>query len=400
MRSRIFLSGQAVSLFGDGLAILAVPLLVLKLTRSPLAAALASAPRTIGYLLVGLPSGPIVDRVDPWRLLIAMDVVRAVVFASLYLLTLAHVRSVAMILALAVLAGGAGVFFESALTVAVRDVYDGPDLLRANAFLETAGQTSVVLGPAVVGALAVAAGVDTALLVNAATFVVSLVTLYGRAGRVRRSRSAHAPRHGLWREFRTGLGYVLRTRVILTLTIMQTMVNLCLATEKMIIYLARDTLGLAAPLVSLAVTGGGLGGVAGALTARRILTRVGALRLIAGSVALIGLGLAAVSTATDVWSLAAANLVVVWATVVASIIGRTLRQRIVPRPLLGRVTSTVRTVFLAVTPIGAATAGVLTTALGGDPRPVFLGAGLLILITTVIAWTTALRGLHPTVDLT
>lgn len=73
---------------------------------------------------------------------------------------------------------------------------------------------------------------------------------------------------------------------------------------------------------------------------------------------------------------------------------RTLRQQIVPRRLLGRVTSTVRTICLALTPVGAVVAGVLTTALGGDPRPVFLGAGLLIMITTVIAWTTALRHLH------
>jgi hypothetical protein len=54
----------------------------------------------------------------------------------------------------------------------------------------------------------------------------------------------------------------------------------------------------------------------------------------------------------------------------------------------------VRTICLALTPVGAVVAGVLTTALGGDPRPVFLGAGLLIMITTVIAWTTALRHLH------
>jgi hypothetical protein len=57
LRPRIFLGGQAVSMLGDGLAALAIPLLVLQLTGSPVAAALASAPRSIGYLVAGLPAG-------------------------------------------------------------------------------------------------------------------------------------------------------------------------------------------------------------------------------------------------------------------------------------------------------------------------------------------------------
>lgn len=52
---RVFLGGQSVSLIGDGLAILAIPLLVLEVSGSPYAAVLAAIPRTVGYLLVGLP---------------------------------------------------------------------------------------------------------------------------------------------------------------------------------------------------------------------------------------------------------------------------------------------------------------------------------------------------------
>ena len=58
LRSRVFLGVQAVSMLGDGLAILAVPLLVLQLTRSPMAAVLASLPGSVGYLTAGLPGRP------------------------------------------------------------------------------------------------------------------------------------------------------------------------------------------------------------------------------------------------------------------------------------------------------------------------------------------------------
>lgn len=397
--SRVFMAGQSVSLLGDGLAILAIPLLVLHLTGSPVAAALASAPRTIGYLLVGLPSGPIVDRTNPWRLLIAMDTLRAAVFIALYIVTVAGTRSVPLILALAFVSGGAGVFFDSALTIAVRDVFTGPTLLRANSFLEMATQTSVVLGPAVVGALAAGFGIDVALLIDAATFVVSLATLFTVSrsqSRDERARASDSSWRQLWPEFKAGFGYLLHARVILSLSIVQTVINLCLAVEKLIVFFAKDTLSLSATLVSMAVVGGGMGGVIGALTARRIVARVGALRLVALSVALIGAALAALSAATDVWWLAAGNLALVWATIVASIVIRTLRQEIVPRHLLGRVTSTVRTVYLAVTPVGAVLAGVFTSSLGNNPRPVFLGAGVLILLTVALAWVTTLRRVQHT----
>ena len=73
----VFLSGQAVSLLGDGLAVLAIPLLVLDLSRDPLAPALSAASVTVGYLVVGLPAGVLADRMDPWRVLVLMDAVRA-----------------------------------------------------------------------------------------------------------------------------------------------------------------------------------------------------------------------------------------------------------------------------------------------------------------------------------
>jgi hypothetical protein len=89
--------------------------------------------------------------------------------------------------------------------------------------------------------------------------------------------------------------------------------------------------------------------------------------------------------------LMATNLLVVWGTIVSSIVGRTLRQRIVPRELLGRVTSTVRAIVLAVTPVGAVLAGLFTQLLGNDPRPVFLGSGAIILIAMPLVWMGTLR---------
>ena len=76
---------------------------------------------------------------------------------------------------------------------------------------------------------------------------------------------------------------------------------------------------------------------------------------------------------------------------ISSLVNRTQRQRIVPRAMLGRVTSGVRVLFLAVDPIGVVLAGAATSALGGDPRPVFLAAGTVTAAAAVAGWLAGLR---------
>lgn len=129
----------------------------------------------------------------------------------------------------------------------------------------------------------------------------------------------------------------------------------------------------------------------GALTATRLARRVGQIRLIVVAIAGCGIAVAAMSVADSFGALLLANLAYLWALIVASLINRTQRQQIVPRELLGRVTSTVRLLFLAVDPLGVLIAGTLTGALGNDPRPVFLGAGVLVVTAAVAGWFLGLR---------
>ncbi len=167
--------------------------------------------------------------------------------------------------------------------------------------------------------------------------------------------------------------------------------NLCLSVEKLIIYDARDTLGLSPPLVGVVVAAGGAGGLAGALAAAPLARRVGELRLVVLGIGAAGVSVAAMCLASSAIALAAANLGYGAALVVASLVNRTQRQRLVPRDLLGRVTSTVRMLFLAVDPLGVVAAGAATVALHGDPRPVFLAAGAIVVMTAAGGWAAGLR---------
>jgi predicted MFS family arabinose efflux permease len=161
--------------------------------------------------------------------------------------------------------------------------------------------------------------------------------------------------------------------------------------EKLIFFYARDTLRLSPLPVSIIVAAGGAGGILGALTATPLARRIGQIPLITAAIGACGIAVAAMSAATSFASLLLANLAYLWALVVASLLNRTQRQQSIPRELLGRVTGTVRLLFLAVEPLGVLIAGTLTAALGNDPRLVFLGSGTLVVITAAGGWFLGLR---------
>ncbi|MFF0456630.1 MFS transporter [Nocardia africana] len=390
---RFFVPGQIVSLLGDGLAVLAIPLLVLQLTHDPTIVALAAAPRMVGYLVAGLPAGPLIDRTNPWHVLLAADLLRAAIFLTLFGLTVARDGSVALVLVLAFVAGAAGVFFETALTVAVRDVHRDRELLRTNSFLETATQAAVLIGPAVVGLLAAASGLAVALLIDAATFAVSLVTVWATYRRLpgRVAPGAAGTERRLGAEFRAGLRWLASSPIMSSLAILQVVTNLCLAASTLTVFFAREYFGASAMVTAMVVAAGGIGGILGAATAPALASRCRPVSLCVGGVALIGIALAVMGNAPGVWWLAAGNGALIWADVLASIVIRTLRQQIVPREILGRVTSTTRSVAFAAGPLGVVLAGLLTGLDGNNPRPVFLAAAALVGVSVPVVWATGLR---------
>jgi MFS family permease len=391
---RIFLGGQITSLFGDGLALLALPLLVLQLTRNPLLAGLASAVRAVGYLLVGLPAGPIVDRLDSRSVLIGVDVIRAALFLALAILAGFRACPVTLALGLAFGAACAAVFFDAALAVTVQDLFPGEHVLPANAALETASQLARVLGPAAAGVLIAAVGVDAVLLLNAGTFVVALLTVTivkRQAGSVPAELRAGPVTQGLVREFVAGIRYLRMQHPTIDLTIVMAAVNLCLAADTLIIFFAKIGLGLTPVLISAVIAAGGCGGVLGALAAPRLDRRFRRLSLMSVSVLIAALAVATMAVASAWWELATANAVMIFCTALAGLLFRSLRQELIPRAMLGRVTVTVRTVFLAATPLGTLIAGSVAAAAGDNPRPVFAGAGLLLVFVIATAWYMCLR---------
>ena len=381
-------------MLGDGLAILAIPLLVMQLTRSPLAAVLASLPGSVGYLAAGLPAGVLADRVSPWLVLIASDVIRALIFFALFVLTRSPAVTPALILSLAFAAGAVTVFSDTALTIAVRDVFTGPRLISANSWLESANQAGLIIGPSVAGLLAAAGLLHGAMLIDALTFLVSLASLAGIRRRYRPAGAAGRQAmtwRALSRELAEGIRYLAATRLLLTLLVFLLTLNLCLGADKLIIFLGKDTLHLPPAQIGFLVTAGGIGWLAGAAGTGLLCRWLAPLPAVALCCGGSGLALVLLSAATAMPVLLAGNFLYTWAIIAASVTMRSLRQVLVPRELLGRVTASWRLGGQTVTLIGGVLAGVLAGLLGGNPRPVIAAAGCLTILTVAVAWFTGLQ---------
>lgn len=381
-------------MLGDGLAILAIPLLVMQLTRSPVAAVLASLPGSVGYLAAGLPAGVLADRVSPWLVLMAGDVIRALIFFTLFALTGSHAVAPALILSLAFAAGAVTVFSDTALTIAVRDVFTGPRLISANSWLEAANQGGMIIGPSAAGLLAAAGLLHAAMLIDALTFLVSLASLAGVRRRYRPAGTAG--RKALaWRvlgqELAEGIRYLTATRLLLTLLVFMLTLNLCLGADKLIIFLGKDTLHLPPGQVGFLVTAGGVGGLAGAAGTGLLCRWLSPVPVVALCCAGSGLALVLISVATAMPVLLAGNFLYTWAIIAASVTMRSLRQVLIPRELLGRVTASWRLGGKAVTFVGGVLAGALTGLLGGNPKPVIASAGCLTLLIVTVAWFASLQ---------
>ena len=166
-----------------------------------------------------------------------------------------------------------------------------------------------------------------------------------------------------------------------------------LATEAQVALTLRTVCGLTTAEIArafLVISAGGLGGLAGAAGTGWLTRRFGPLGVIMFCCAVSGAAMLLLGAAFLAPVALAANALYTWAIVAASVTNRSLRQALVPRPVLGRVTASWRLSSQAVTLAGGLLAGA-AAALAGSPRPVFAAAGVLTVVTVTTAWLAALR---------
>lgn len=388
---RWLLVGQTTSQFGAQVSGVAIPLLaVLSLDATPFQLGLVSASSTIGFALIGLPAGAWVDRRRRRPLLVASDLVRAVLLASIPVAAMSGVLTITQLIVVSLLSGLARVFFDVGYQTYLPSVI-GPDrLLAGNSALETIRASGQVAGPGAGGWLVTVLGAANVVAIQALTFAASAVSLL--AIRAQEDVVRRADR-GLWRDIREGLVYVARHRAIRAIAITSAMNNFAfaIASAVNVVFLVR-ALRLSPTLIGIVLAVGSVAAMAGAALTPRLARRFGAERIIWLSLAVtapLGLFGPLAQPGWLVVLMVVSSAVGEFGQIVYAISNVTLRQRVVPDELLGRVNATMRFLLMGLFPLGALLGGVLGTVAGA--RVTLLVCGALILVS----WLPIRRALQP-----
>jgi MFS family permease len=394
---RLFWTGETISQLGDTMARVAMPLLaVLVLHASTFAVTLLTATAYLPWLLIGLPVGAWVDRLRCRPLMIACDLVAAVLYGSLPVAAWLGVLTIGQVIVVALLAGGADVFFGTAYQVYLPSIVVAGELVEGNAKLQGSASAAAIGGPGVAGLLAGTLGAAAALLANAISFGVSAVCLLRIRGGAARTTPAPSSRIGIRREIADGVHYVAADRYLRPLTIWASLVNLGLTGygALAVVFLVR-TVGLGAGSAGLLLASSGVGGLLGALVARRVSARFGTARTLLLS-ALGTLPFALLIPLTEPGPRLAffvpGLLVSASGIVAGSVILGSFRQAYCPPQLLGRVTATMRFLLVGTNPLGALMAGGLATWLGVRPA-LWIMIGIAVLSGALLL-TRTFRGLR------
>ncbi len=360
--------GDTISQFGTQLTVLALPVLAIRvLDASAFEMGLLATFEFLAFLVIGLPAGAWVDRWRKQRVLVANDLLRAVAIGSLPLAWALDALTLAQLLAVALVIGVCTVFFDVAYQSYLPDIVEPHQIAEGNAKLQATQSVAMVGGPALAGGLIRLVGAPLTLALDAVSFV-------GSALFIRRIRHVDTPpprheRRPLLVEIREGLSFVLRHSLLLRITACTSLGNLFNSmTGALLVLFALRQLGLDAGQLGLAMGVGSVGGLLGALSTTRVTAVVGEGRAIPLSALLFipaaSLMPLAGTVIAPMVAVTASSFVMSFAVVLYNVTQVSFRQRLCPRPLLGRMNASIRFLVWGTMPIGSLLGGVLGQVLG------------------------------------
>jgi MFS family permease len=376
---RLLWIGETTSSLGTSVSSVALPLVALAvLHASVFAVSLLSAAAWLPWVVIGLPAGAWVDRLPRRRIMMAADLVSLTAFASVPIAAIGGWLTITQLLVVALLAGGASVFFDTAERAFIPALIRSDDLLEGNAKLQGSEQVTHVAGPGLAGLIAQAASPVGGVVVNAASFAISALCL--SRIHVDEPRPA-ADRRGLRHEIAEGLSIVWRDPLLRVNTIFGCLSNLVLMGYQsiVVVFLVR-IVGASAGVTGLLLALASLGGVLGALVARRAATRFGSARaVLVTKLALMPFGLLIPMTqrGAGLALFVVGSVVIIGGIVAGNIIWSGWMQSYYPAELLGRVSTSVQVVNFGAIPLGAVIAGATASTLGVRDTLWIMLAGLV-----------------------
>ena len=391
-------AAETISHFGSSITGIALPFVAIKLLDAgPLEVAILNLADFLPFLLIGLLAGALVDRLPRRAVLIGGDLGRAALILTIPLAYLAGLLTLTQLIVVGFSVGVLTVFFDVAYQAYLPSLIGRKDLVEGNSKMEFSRSAAGLLGPGLGGLLVDVLRAPVAMLVDAASFLISalfLASIKDRRepntadrdviGQSHPADGASQPpgRSAMRREITEGLRFVFGHPVLRTIGAATATSNLFSSIGGAAFMLfAINELKMSPALIGAAFSLGSVGGLVASLVAGPLSRRFGVGRVIVATVALggpfefaVGLGNAG-ADALNLLLIAAAGFAMGGSGTIYNINQVSLRQAITPEAMSGRMNATMRWFVWGTMPIGSIIGGIIGETLGVRAAILIGGAG-------------------------
>lgn len=391
-----YYASHVLSLLGNGIASVALPLIVLQTTGSPLGMSALATATAVPSVVVGLLSGVIIDRINRRTASVISDVISAVAIAALPLVDLLWGLDLVWFILLGILGAFGDVPGMTAREVLAPMVarHTGLDLRRVVGVRQTLTSIALVIGPAAAGVLLAATDAMTVLWITAATSALAAVLtrmLPRRLGEVDSSRVVRRP---LMRELVDGLLVVGRSRFLLGTTVLVLGLAVALGGLQGLVMPVYFDLIARPELLGLVLTALAAGMLVGAMVYSAVGARLPSCAWLSAGFVVTSVGFVLMASLLSPAVVFAGAAALGIGNAVVGAVTSVLQVQHTPAALLGRVLSVKTALLTVAAPAGIALAGVLAE----HGSPLLAGAsvtGVWIAVLLAVIGSRALRDLDP-----
>ncbi|MGC5285413.1 MFS transporter [Micromonospora sp. DT231] len=376
-------TAAAVSNVGDGVTMAAGPLLVASVTDNPASIAGAVFAQQLPWLLFALISGAYVDRLDRRRLVVGVNLMRAVALAALAATIATETVTVLIIYLVLFLLGVGETLADTALGALLPAVVTPDELPRANARLYASFTIGNQFVAKPLGAWLFVVSAAVPFGVDALSFAISAALVAGiRTGPI---AANPPPRSSLRAEVAAGLTWLWRHRLLRLLAVTMGLSNIAFgAAFAVFVLYCRQRLGVSGVGYGFLLTTFAVGGLVGTTLAAKLTRALGSATVLRAGLVIEIVTHVSLAITTTSWTAAIVLVVfsihaMVWGIVVTS-----TRQRVVPPDLRGRVGSVYALLDLGGAALGSLLGG-LFASVWEITTPFWIAAAMMATIT-VVAW--------------
>jgi MFS family permease len=359
---------ENISLLGSTVTALALPFIAIPLLHAtPIQVGILASARYLPYLLVSLPAGVITDRFPRRKLLIVCNLIRATALLTIPITAALGVLRIEVLYVVSFTVGLVTVLFDLSWQAYLPSLVSREQLTAANSQLYTASNTIAVTGPGLAGIVVQALSAPLAIVLDAASFVVST---FGFLSIRRPEPDLKATRRPPQAEIAEGFRMVFGHRLMRPIGLEAMWSNIWsnVASTVLLIYVVQ-VLAFKPTLLGIVVGASGLGAVLGAFVAGRVARRFTVGHVICGSMVLgctfpLLLNLPAQTQLTQAVVFVAALFGSAFGIAISNVAVLTFRQAVTPPSKLGRMNSVYRMLVTGFIPAGPLLGGFIAQQSG------------------------------------